>query len=183
MKFIIIHGSASNSSKNWFPWLKKELELMGQEVISPNFPNPPNQNLESWLKTFKPYFDKVDSNTIFIAHSLGPAFVLSILEKIKIKVKTCYFVSGFTGALGIDLDKINKTFTEKEFEFSNIRSRCQKFICFASDNDPYVPLERTREFSEKINGKLIVIKKAGHFNTNAGYTTFEKLLEEIKKDL
>ena len=181
MRFFIIHGSASNSSENWFPWLKNELEVLGHEVIALDFPQPPKQSLTNWMKTFEPYMSKIDSETIFVAHSLGPAFVLSILEKMKVKVKACYFVSCFIGPLGIDLDKVNKTFTEKEFEFSNIRARCPKFICFASDNDPYVPLERTRELSEKINGKLIVVKNAGHFNKKSGYVTFEKLLEEIKK--
>lgn len=184
MKVFLIHGSNSSPADNWFPWLKKELENLGVEVIAPDFPKPPKQNLANWMKTFEKYLPEIDSQTIFVAHSLGPAFVLSILEKAKKPVKACFFVSGFIGPLGLkDFDPMNKTFTEKEFEFTNIRATSKKFISFASNDDPYVPLEKTREFSREINAKLIIVPLAGHFNTKSGYTQFDKLLEEIKKEL
>jgi predicted alpha/beta hydrolase family esterase len=184
MKVFLIHGSMGSPQENWFPWLSKELTSLGCEVISPDFPKPPKQSLSNWMKAFEEYLPQIDSDTIFVAHSLGPAFVLSILEKAKKPVKACYFVSGFIGPLGLaKFDPVNKTFTEKEFEFTNIRATSKKFISFASCNDPYVPLEKTRCFSHEINAKLIIIPDGGHFNTKAGYTKFDKLLEEIKKEL
>ena len=39
------------------------------------------------------------------------------------------------------------------------------------------------EISEKMGGTLTVVKGAGHFNEEAGYTRFELLLERISEIL
>ena len=121
MKFFLIHGVCGNPEKNWFPWLKNELEKLGHEVIVPAFPTPEGQSLDSWMKVFDEYIDKVDSETIFIGHSLGAPFILSILEKINIKVKACFFAAGFIGLMGFPLDEVNKTLTDKKFNWDKIK--------------------------------------------------------------
>lgn len=181
MKFFIIHGSLGNPNSHWFQWLKKELEKKGHEAITPQFPII-NQSLGKWLKTIEPLLEKSeDKEIVFVGHSIGPAFILSILEKHK--AKSAFLVSGFIGGpLGIkEYDKINKTFTQKEFDWKEIKSNCKNFVCFASDNDPYVPLERTKEISDKLGAKLILVKGAQHFQDVSGYTKFKELLDEIKK--
>ena len=80
MKFVIIHGAYGNPSENWIPWLRESLEKLG-EVIVPEFPTPEGQSLENWRNVF----DSSDENTILIGHSLGPAFILDILERNKAK--------------------------------------------------------------------------------------------------
>jgi len=185
MKLFIIHGSYGNPKENWFPWLKQELEKLGHNVFVPEFPTPKNQSLENWMFEFQDgmYYDMVDEDSVFIGHSLGPAFILSLLEKIEIPkpIKSCFFVSGFIGSLNkSEFDKINKTFTEKEFNWDKIKKNCKKFKMYHSDNDPYVPLEKAKELAKKLECELKVIKGAGHFNEKAGYTKFELLLQNIK---
>ncbi len=182
MKLFIIHGAYGNPGENWFPWLKKALKK--HEVIIPTFPTPENQTLENWMEVFEPYLDKIDENTVFIGHSLGPAFILNILEKINIKVKACFFVAGFTGSLGNDtFDKINCTFADKKFNWGKIRNNCSKFYIFNSTDDPYVPISKGEELAINLNSGLIKVDNAGHFNEDAGYTKFQLLLEKIKSEL
>jgi len=165
MKFFIIHGSYGNPNENWIPWLKESLEKEGNEVIVPQFPLNENQNLENWMNVIKPYFNHINSQTIFIGHSIGPAFILSILEKIKTNIRACFLVSGFLGLLNNEkFDEVNKTFTTKDF-------------------DPYVPFEKAERLSKKLNVKVIVIPNGGHLNTSAGYTRFPELLNKIKEEL
>ena len=38
MKFVIFHGTYGSSEGNWFPYLKKQLELINQKVILPQYP-------------------------------------------------------------------------------------------------------------------------------------------------
>ena len=64
MNVFIIHGIYGNPNENWFPWLKTELEKKGHEAIAPKFPTPIGQSLESWLKIFKKYEEKISSETI-----------------------------------------------------------------------------------------------------------------------
>jgi len=87
MNFIIIHGVYSNPEDNWFPWLKKELEGQGYEVIVPKMPTPLDQSLESWLRVFSNYESKINEETVLIGHSLGSAFILNYLEKTGKKIK------------------------------------------------------------------------------------------------
>ncbi len=172
---FIIHGAYGHPGENWFPWLKQELEKLGHEVVVPQFPTPENQTLEKWQEVFSNY--KVDQDTIFIGHSLGVPFILSLLEKCK--AKASFLVAGFCTLPENEFKEGMRTFV-KDFDYERIKSNCKNVYVFHSDNDPYIPLSKAEEIAEKIGAKLMVIKKAGHFNAKAGYTTFRPLLEEIK---
>lgn len=182
-KIFIIHGSYGNPEENWFPWMKTELEGQDHKVFVPKFSTPENQGLEMWTREFEQYMPLIDENTIFIGHSLGPAFILSILEKINVKIKACFFVSGFLGSSdNPEFDKINKTFTEREFNWTKIKANCSFFKMYHSDNDPYLSIEKAKKLSSSLGIEIEIIKGAGHFNESAGYIKFPKLLEEIKKN-
>lgn len=177
---FIIHGAYGNSEENWFPWLKGQLEKLGWNVFVPNFPTPENQTLENWMKVFEPYFDKINEDTIFIGHSLAPAFILSVLEKVDVKIRSCYFVAGFIGLLDHEIDEINHTITDKDFDWHKIKQNCERFYIFNSDNDEYVSMAKANELANNLDTQVIEVKGAGHFNKNAGYTKFELLLDKIK---
>ena len=181
MKVIIIHGSFGNPEENWFPWLKEELEKFGWTVSIPSFPTPEGQNLDSWTKTFEETEAGLDEETILVGHSLGPAFILNVLERIDKQVKACFFVSGFLGKLGNpEFDEINRTFTDREFYWKKIKENCPAFFVFHSDNDPYVSLEKAEELAQNLGTEVTIVQGAGHFNENGGYTKFPLLLEKIK---
>lgn len=91
VKLFIIHGAYGHPGENWFPWLRKELETLGFQVFVPRFPTPENQTLDSWMKVFSQY--KLDEETILVGHSLGVPFILSLVEKFK--VRACFLVAGF----------------------------------------------------------------------------------------
>lgn len=182
INIIIIHGSYGNPNENWFPWLKTELEKLNCKVFVPKFPTPKNQSLESWNNVFNEYKQCINEDTILIGHSLGPAFLLNLLEKLDKPIKSAFFVSGFLGLLGnSDFDEINKTFTNRNFNWNKIKQNCKKFYLYHSNNDPYVPIKKATELAEKLDNKIIEIKNAGHFNEETGYNKFELLLEDVKK--
>jgi len=181
VKIFLIHGSFGNPQENWFPWLKQKLESLNHEVIVPTFPTPKNQSLENWNKIFVEYEKKIDENTIFVGHSLGPAFLLNILDRINTTITASFFISGFIKLLGNEtFDSINKTFVDKAFDWQNIKQNCKHFFIYHSDNDPYVPIECANELANKLNVKPKIIKNAGHFNEEAGYKEFEELFKDIK---
>ncbi len=184
-RVFIIHGTNGSSKENWFPWLKEELSKAcpGIEMIVPDFPIGNAQSLESWLGVFRPYMDTITEDTVFIGHSLGPAFILSVLERIDKRIRAAFLVAPFVTKLGIEqFDKLNKTFIEKGFDWERIRSHCPEFTVYASDNDPYVSMDKSRYVAENTKARFIVVHNAGHFNSASGYTKFEQLLEELKKE-
>ncbi|NQZ84287.1 MAG: serine hydrolase family protein [Nanoarchaeales archaeon] len=165
---------------NWFNWLKNELESRGHEVFVPTFPTTQGQSLENWLKVFEPLKSKVDSDTIFIGHSLGPAFILNILERLNVKVRASILVAGFLGLLGHEeFDKLNGPFSDREFDFEKIKNNCENFYVINSKDDPYVPLSKGVELAEKLGVDLIKLDNSGHINSEFGFDKFEFILKYI----
>ncbi|MDA3836537.1 MAG: alpha/beta hydrolase [Nanoarchaeota archaeon] len=179
-KVFIIHGAFGNPEENWIPWLKGELENLGHNVYVPEFPTPENQSLDNWNEVFEKDIGLIDEDTIFVGHSLGPAFILDILERISVKVKGCFFVSGFLGFIGNEaFDSINKSFVDRNFDWGRIKSNCDKFVMYHSDNDPYLPFSYSEDLAKNLEVDVNIVPGAGHFNEDSGYVKFEKLLKDI----
>lgn len=181
MNFFIIHGVYANPDANWFPWLKAELEKKGFEVIVPKFPTPLDQSLESWFRVFSQYENKINEETVMIGHSLGAAFILNYIEKTNKKIKAAFFVAGFHKPLGIQYDELNKSFVDKEFDWSKIKRNCEKFFVIASDNDEYISLDVSKESAKNLNAELTIVHNGRHLNKEAGYDKFLLLLNLISK--
>lgn len=178
---FIIHCSNGNPNRNWYPWLKKELENKGFQVFAPQFPIGKDQNLNNWLNTLKEYKQYLN-NSILIGHSLGVSFILNVLNNWDIKAKATYLVSGFIGKLNVDEPNI-EDFSDKTFNWYKIRTNCKHFYIFHSDNDPYVPLSKAQELSKYLETKVILVKNAGHFSESSGYKRFDLLLKYLEKEL
>lgn len=179
-KALIIHGAYGKPDENWIPWLKQELEKREYEVVIPRFPTPENQSLDSWSEIYKEYNQHIDTESILIGHSIGATFILSILEKRLRPVKGTFFVAGFISSLeNEELNKINSTFYEKDFDWDTIKKNAGKVFIYGSDNDPYVSEQKIEELSQKLDAEPIIIEEAGHFNNDSGYTEFEDLLIDI----
>jgi uncharacterized protein len=181
---FIIHGTKGSPQSNWFPWLKRELEGMECTVHALAFPTPEGQHLDAWMELLFKHEREMNRQTIFVAHSLGPAFVLNVLENLDRQIKAAFFVAGFTGMLGIpEFDRLNRSFAEKSFDWTKIKNACEHFVVINSDNDPYVPLEKGKALAAHLGVPLITVKNAGHLNQEAGFTKFPLLLELIRKEI
>ena len=181
---FIIHGAYGHPAENWIPWLKVELEKLNCFVAVPKFPTPEGQTLANWLEVFSVYEPFLNKSALMVGHSLGPAFILNVLEKLESPIKAAFLVAGFVGLLGnSDFDSINKTFVDKDFAWEKIKHNCQKFYIFHSNNDPYIPLSQGRDLAKKLDAELIIIKHGGHLNEQAGFKKFDLLLKRIKWEL
>src|SRR3989338_7890463 len=183
MNFFIIHGVYANPEANWFPWLKKQLESLGYEVIIPKFPTPLDQSLESWFRVFSQYENKINEETAMIGHSLCAAFILNYLEKTNKKIKAAFLVAGFYKLLGNQYDEMNKTFVNKQFNWEEVKQSCGRIFVYGSDDDPYISMGVTNELAKNLNAELNVVHDGGHINKDSGYDTFPLLLECILIDL
>lgn len=187
---FIFHGVGGSPEENWFPWLKKELQYNRCNVIVPQFPTPKGQILENWLETFEECKNQANitdedlENAIFIGHSLGGLFMLSLLEEYRIKMAV--FVASFCKLPGNKFDDGMRTFSSPErldFDWQKILENCHKSLVYISDNDPYVKLGTAQQLARNVRAKLELIKGAGHFSGSDGYKKFPVLLEALKKIL
>lgn len=202
MTFVIFHGTFGSSQGNWFPRLKKDLESLGQTVLSPQFPvedydkftnagpnaAPRNQNLKNWLRTFaKEVLPKVKKGErlCFIGHSLGPLFILHTVSNFGIKLDLAVFVSPFlrnTSALW-QFERINSDFYKTDFDFTALKKLIPRSYAVYGDTDPYVAREYLEEFADRLGSKKMVVKNGGHLNAEFGYTDFPLILDLCKKEI
>jgi len=181
---FIIHGTYGDPDENWFPWLKRKLEAKGIDAYLPKFPTPTNQTLDNWDTVFENYKDLLNSQSIMIGHSLGPAFIINLLERIDTQIDSAFLVSAFFDFLdNPEFDELNKTFIDRDIDFSKVKSNCKTFYNYHSENDPYVPLDKARRLANKLEARFKIIEEGGHFNEDAGYTKFPILLEDILKHI
>jgi predicted alpha/beta hydrolase family esterase len=204
MKFVILHGSFGNPKGNWFPWLRRELRNLEQEVIVPKFPIDDyekisnagmkkaineKQTLAAWLAVFeKEVLPKIKNEPVtFIGHSLSPVFILHLVDKYNLEVDCAIFVSPFLK----DLERsdlwqfglVNQTFYKDDFNFEKLKQKIKKSFVIYSDNDPYVGKEWMLEFVEKINSDKILVENGGHLNSEAGFDEFPLVLKLCKKQI
>ena len=202
MQFVIFHGSFGATDRNWFLYLKENLEKLGQQVYLPQFPvddwntvstnghsySSPLQNLENWMKTFEKSVlpeITIKEPVCFVSHSLGPLFTLHILEKHNIQLDSAIFVAPFLEKLNRSwqIDNVNKSFYKTNFDFETLKKCIPISYVLFSDNDPAVPIEQPLLFAKNLNSSKIIIKGGGHLNDKTGYKEFPLVLDLCKTRL
>ena len=179
--YIAIHGSFGSPYCNWFGWLYETITEKGQEIIIPQFPIGSRQNYKNWSRILKEYLDIgiINEKTIIIGHSIAPIFICNFLIEHQIRVKRLIFICGFNKVFNIapDYDMVNSDMYTENIE--RIHEFCDDIICLYSDNDPYVPYEKEKEFADLVSDRREVIKGGGHLNAETGYTKFTELLKYL----
>ena len=177
MKAVIFHGWGGNSNENWFPWLKKELEKKGFEVLVPDLPDSDFPKQDKWLPAALKLTD-YDENTVLIGHSLGTCLIMRILENIHKKVKAIFLVSAFDRDLKI---KEIETFFFKPYDYEKIIKNAGKIYILNSDNDPYIPLSIAEELSKKLKCGVKVFHNKEHLSSGTENFRFPELRDMIVK--
>lgn len=174
---IIVHGYTASPADNWFPWLKKELELLGATVAVPAMPEPHSPDPQKWQQCLIGNNITADENTIFVGHSLGCITVLRyIAEHIPegTKLGGYILVSGF--------DSSQETLPELEahvqypLDYIKLTEISDKRISVISSDDWVVSPQASKTLAESLQTQVVIENNAGHFLDREGYTEFPALL-------
>ena len=180
MKVIVIYGTECDENTAWLPWLKKKLFDNNISCEVPHFPTPKNQSFENWSKVLNSY--EIKSDDILVGWSTGAIFAVRYLFENNLNIKKLLLISGFNNYLNKTyptIDSINKDFFMKDESVA--KNVAKSIVCFKSNNDPFISQTALNTFAKNLGAKLITIENGGHFNAAAGYTSFFKLYDEIKK--
>ena len=195
MKFILFHGAFGSPGSNWLPELKDKLESLGQEVIAPTFPvdtwenitklgpkkSSERQNLANWFTEFDKIYKtfRKGEKLCFIGHSLGPLFILHVVERYNIKLDSAIFVCPFLAALhkSWQIDLVNKSFYKIDFDFNKLKRLIPVSYVLYSHNDPYVPVSFSHEFGKVLGSSMISLKRAGHMNDEVNLNDFPLIMD------
>jgi predicted alpha/beta hydrolase family esterase len=180
MKAILIHGNGSSKpTDNWFPYLKKELELLGLTVDAPQFPDTELARSCYWL----PFLEKelkADRNTILIGHSSGAIAAMRYAENHEI------LGSALIGAYHTDLGYSNERLSgyfDARWNWEAIRKNQQWIIQFAATNDPWIPIEEAHLVRDQLQTDYYEFVDQGHFGGDYYKESFPELLESIKRKI
>ena len=103
-KAIIIHCWEGVPDYCWYPWLKKELEAKGFEVVVPAMPETELPKQALWVPKMQELIGEPDEDLILVGHSIGCISILRYLETLKEgqKIGGAVLVEGFTDDLGFE---------------------------------------------------------------------------------
>ncbi|WP_267921359.1 RBBP9/YdeN family alpha/beta hydrolase [Staphylococcus cohnii] len=99
---FIIHGYQASTKSHWFQWLAAQMKPYGYNVEIVYLPNSDYPELDSWCQAIDNIVqNKLNSETIIVAHSLGVISILHYLTSLKAssKIKGLFLISGFNEKL------------------------------------------------------------------------------------
>lgn len=181
---IYFHGIHGNTAKTIAPWLEQELKNYNINVVYPKFFNDGEAFFENFeIVAQKLINDKVlNDDSILVAHSIGNPFVVTLLEKYKLKPLAYISLAGFAeyfDTISIQTQIKNSIPTEKAIEY--LKNLDTKILSFYS-NDHIVPQKVLKNFSEQINSKLYYLDGKCHFGTKSGVQELPELIEIMKEN-
>ncbi|MBI2066013.1 serine hydrolase family protein [Candidatus Woesebacteria bacterium] len=186
-RVFVIHGWEGYLEEGWRPWLKKELEGKGFEVIIPAMPDTATPIFDKWLPYLAQTVGAADENTYFVCHSLGCITTLRYLETLEEnqKIGGVVFVAGFGRDLEYEGYKGElTTFFATPVDWNKIKNACKKFVVIHSDDDEWVPPKFGEELAKNLESPFILEHGMKHFSSEDGITKapiiLEKFLEIVK---
>jgi len=174
-KALILEAWYNKPEDHWYPWLKKELEKKGYEVLVPDLPDQRTDHPDVDKQiAFVKKLEFLDENTIVIGHSLGALLGMRLAEKYKFK--RLITVSGWDYN---DLCEGHKLFWKTMMDHKKIKKNVKEIVCFGSDNDPYYTKISFEDTANRLGAKFVFVKGKGHFTKKDGVMKISQLLKFI----
>ena len=170
-RVFIVHGWSGYPEEGWFPWLKRELEAKGFEVVVPQLPDPSKPRIHSWVRKLEEVVRIPDEHTYFVGHSMGCQTIARYLESLPEgkQVGGAVFVAGFFKRLtGLEDDpgvqKTDRHWLGTPLNLEKVAFHLPRSVAIFSDNDPYVPLENQDDFRDTLGARIVIEHQQGHFS-------------------
>lgn len=180
-KYVLLHGWKSSSKSCFIPWLKRELEAEGHEVVTLDMPNP---FLPDVIEQADYVLSKVkfDENTILLGHSLGSVVSYRILEKLKTPIHKLILVAGLIEPKFRDHDRLlAKYLMSWKFDFDKIKKNVGDIIILEDDKDVIIPDGESKVIQQALGGYTYRFEaEKAHFCGTVEPLVLEHCLDKIK---
>lgn len=180
---FIIHGYQASTKSHWFQWLASQMKPYGYNVEIVYLPNSDYPELDSWCQAIDNIVqNKLNSETIIVAHSLGVISILHYLTSFKAnsKIKGLFLISGFKEKLS-NIPELNQYINNTCIDINKLNAR--HIVTIGASNDPVVNIDATDRLSNQLNVKTHYINHDGHFLETEEYDTFNYLKDKIMEIL
>lgn len=180
MTIVLIHGYLGFPDNCWFPWLRRELEARGHEVIVPAMPNPEFPERLGWQMTIERVV-KDPSSTVLIGHSLGCLAILHYLRDTHGSAFPHILLAAGFGRDFLHSNRLSHWF-DAELDFSELKTKALRWTCIHSTNDLLVPFAEGEWLAQQLGARLIVEQK-GHLTRREGAETLPSILEALRETI
>jgi uncharacterized protein len=175
-KVIFVPGNGGSSTQgNWFPSVRKTLESAGFSVIATDFPDPELARSSFWLPFLRDTL-KADEDTILVGHSSGAIAAMRMAEKYKLLGSV--LVGTYYTDLGSEPERLSGYFNSP-WDWKAIQSHQQWTVIFASQDDPWIPIEEPRYIHQQLQCEYHEYKNEGHFGGDRDKDDFPELAQAI----
>ena len=166
LKIVIISGLGDSSESHWQTyWLKKFTNAT--KVLQDDWDAP---KLNNWLKNLNNTLVDIDGPIILVAHSLGNSLVAHWAANYNsVKIKGALLVAPADVDSPIHTPDIIRGFAPIPLLKLPFPS-----IVVASENDPFVDINRAKYFAENWGSDFVNVQKKGHINGDTNLKFWEE---------
>jgi len=170
--YLIVPGLGNSGPEHWQTFF---------ENSGDNFKRITQQEWDApvcndWVAAIdKSVSDYDAASVILIGHSLGCTTIAHWATRYKKKIKGALLVAPS------DVEAQEYTFPAKGFSPMPTEKINFKTIVVASEDDPWVSLERARHFADNWGSEFINIGKAGHINAASGHKEWKEGFNILKR--
>lgn len=186
-RLCVIGRWGARPDKDWYPWLRKELETSQtppfSEIDIPHLPDPDAPTIDGWsgaLPSFLPPAARPD--TLLVGHSVGCQAILHFLAQTSDlpPLGAVLLVAGWW-TVDRPWDSI-RPWLDASHDFPAIRKAAPSIHVLLSDNDPFTADHLTTQslFQERLGAKVSLVSGAKHFNAPQEPAVLDAILSLAK---
>lgn len=176
MTVLLVHGYLGFPDNCWFPWLRRELESRGHDVVAPAMPNPELPERLGWKMTIERSVEE-PSSTILVGHSLGCLAILHVLQEYQGPPFAHVVLAAGFGRDFLHTNRLTHWF-DVPLDFAHIASKAKRWTSVHSVNDRLVPFAEGEWLAAQLGAERIVENK-GHLTKREGAGELPSLLHAI----
>lgn len=182
-QLFIIHGYQASTNSHWFQWIADKMSKYDYTTNIVYLPNSKYPDFKQWEQALQDNLNnKLDDQTIIVAHSLGVITTLNYLSTLNQmpKIKGLFLVSGFINSLD-NIPELDNYIQQCQVIPEKIQA--QHMYSIAANEDPVVNIRASEQLSKVFKLHTYTINHKGHFLENEGYNTFSELLSLITQTI
>jgi len=165
-KILIVPGLGGSGANHWQTYWSKKFKN-SLKLSQDNWDEP---TLSIWLKKLHNTITELNTPTIIVGHSLAVSLIMHWAKN--------YSNTNIKGALLVapaDVDSPSHTpDVVRNFAPMPISKPPFPSIVIASENDPYISIERAQYFAKEWGSTFINIGEKGHINSHSNLTYWEE---------
>jgi predicted alpha/beta hydrolase family esterase len=170
--YFIIPGLGNSGTDHWQTWI----ETTGSNFKRINQTEWDAPHVTDWIETIDAALSNVDlSSVVLVGHSLGCSTIAHWAGVYNKKIKGALLVAPS------DLEAPTYNFPTVGFAPVPASAINFKTIVVASENDPWVSIDRAAYFANNWGSEFVNIGMAGHINVASGHGPWPQGLEILQK--